>query len=232
MQYIAQEPQPVRQIAQEPEPLHQIAPEPQPVQPFINPTNTVPNTLLQTIRRPKKIDKEKNDEFINPPSTRPVTFAKAMNAENNSDSDIGWETMTPNLDRTPKLFSDNETDDERTIANPMTSTLKDASVNDELAEKKKKKKEQSNVVNAYYHSRVDNFDRNNEEDRKMYYELLEVYNAIDPDKKADATFDGKPPSKERFKQLQSKLNKYTKSLAETNKLGKSFKKVGTTEKLI
>ena len=62
-----------------------------------------------------------------------------------------------------------------------------------------------------YHSLVGDFDRRNEEHKKKYQDLLDEYNYFtNPSGKPDSDFHGKPPSKERFRQLQIKLRKYYK----------------------
>ena len=232
------EPQPIHTIAQQPQPVHHIASVPQPVnispapepQLFINPTNTTPVPIMQTIKtKSRKHTEEKDDEFINPPSTHQVSFAKAINDEKNDDYDWFSSPLnlkekfkpTPNLDTIHKYYSDYETDNENLKTNPKypaISSIKDTKIYPSTGtmngeEKQTKKKEHSNVVNATYHSIVDNFDRKNEEHKKKYGDLLEQYNQlVNPGGKPDADFHGKPPSKERFKKLQTRVKNYYKKL--------------------
>ena len=188
MQYIAQEPQPLQAIAPEPQPVRQKAPQSQPVcvfkepvQPFINPTTTTPATIMQSYKMPHNITKEKDDEFINTPSTRQVSFAKSLNAEKalnaEKDSHGGYNSTTTNIESTPKMYSDFETDDEEKAVMKMNTPesigefmkIKKKPVPDDM--EKNRKKEQSNVVNALYHSLTGDFDKNNDEDIKnvMHY---------------------------------------------------------------
>ena len=132
-----------------------------------------------------------------------------MNAENDSDSDLGWESTTTNVDRTPKLYSDNET---VVISHEIVKNTSSPSNMHELI-KVKRKQEHSSVVNASYHSLVDNFDRKNEEHKQNYNNLLEQYNQlVNPAGKPDAEFHDKPPSKDRFKKLQTRVKNYLKKL--------------------
>ena len=249
--YATREPQPIQSVSQIPQSVAvTTAPDPQPVpvsvapEPaFINPTNTIPVPIAQTIKKKRERKRATvNNEFINPPSTNQVSFAQAIEEERDDDD---WFSSpltlkekfkpTPNLDTIHKYYSDYETDNDKSRTNPLypavsetthkyyngyetdndpaITSIKDASFfPEEIPEESgnivlRKKKEHSDVVNAIYHSVVDAFDRFNEDHRHKYNSLLREYEQLNPDGKRDADLDGKPPTKARYKILQSRLKR-------------------------
>ena len=92
---------------------------------------------------------------------------------------------------------------------PITDDVKEMSSNGFLKPKAyDKKQERSNIENARYHSRVDNFNKKNSEHIGKYNSLLEEYTmkqSQGPNTEFYENGKAKPPSKTRYNKLLQKL---------------------------
>lgn len=206
----------------------------EPTTPFIKPTSTYEMPLSQTIKV-EKTDKKKltdsNTEFINTPSTKKVSFVDKMTYDTMDDwhtpvdliekfkpspSPPRTRTPTPQLDRISGYYSDNE--EYNDVINPAykepLSSVKNMKSNpmddnDFIIDKSSelKRKEHSDNMNARYHSRADDFNRNNPDDKRLYEEVLDEFMGLFPD---DIEFANTKPSKGRYVKMLSTMNRQYK----------------------
>ena len=144
--------------------------------------------------------------YINPVNTKPVPIAKAIDEEAEFEkfhTPLKEKPSTDNLNTLQNYYDKN--DDEVLYTNPMSSVkelLKKADTEPEIIDFDDKKRKDRNAMSlANYHSKADDFTV------EKFNALLEKWNAMNPDEKADGDFAGKKPSKSLYAILLGKVNK-------------------------
>ena len=183
--------------------------EPISLTPFINPINTTPVPIAESLpRKWKHSVVERNNQFINDTSTHAVPIAQAIDEEAEFEK---FHTplknpSTPNLD-TLHNYYDKNADDLIVHTNPMTSVteLKRSVSAPELIDFVEKKRQDRNAMSlANYHSKADDFTVD------KFNNLLEKWNNMNPTSKADGDFANKKPSRSLYAILLGKVNKAEK----------------------